>query len=230
MTIADQIRQVSENIQQYCIAAGRPEDSVRLLAVSKTHPVEAIKEAYHSGLREFGESYVQEALEKISHCELDDIVWHFIGPLQSNKTRAVAENFDWVQSVDRTKILQRLSDRRPSGKPPLQICIQANLFDEPQKKGALPDQLPQLLDLAEELPNITLRGLMVIPPRQEDYRPQLEQCARVAELFKQFQRRHPDMDTLSMGMSADLRAAIDSGSNLVRIGTALFGPRGHNHK
>ncbi|WP_196138667.1 YggS family pyridoxal phosphate-dependent enzyme [Aliikangiella sp. G2MR2-5] len=225
MTIADQIEIVRQNIDQYTEEAGRPAGSVRLLAVSKTHPASAIQEAYESGITEFGESYLQEALTKIDACKNIPLIWHFIGPIQSNKTRAIAENFDWVQSVDREKVLRRLSEQRPGQLGPLRICIQANIFSEPQKKGANPQELPQLLDLAEELPNIELRGLMVLPPPVSEFDRQLEQFTKVTQIFNELKQKHSQMDRLSMGMSGDIKAAIFAGSDMVRVGTGIFGQR-----
>lgn len=225
MTIADQIQLVRQKIQDYCVEAGRQPEQVKLLAVSKTHPSKAIQEAYESGITEFGESYLQEALEKIEECRSHPIVWHFIGPIQSNKTRPIAENFDWVQSVDRKKILTRLSEQRPAELGPLRVCIQANLFDEPQKKGAKPEELKELLAFADQLPNIELRGLMVIPPPQSEFKEQLSQFEEVASVFKELSGHYASMDTLSMGMSGDIKAAIRAKSNMVRVGTGIFGPR-----
>ena len=225
MTIADQILQVRQNINQYCRESGRNPDQVRLLAVSKTHPASAIQAAYASGITEFGESYLQEALDKIRACGTLPICWHFIGPIQSNKTRAIAENFQWVQSVERDKILRRLSEQRPPHLAPLNICIQANLFEEPTKQGASGEQLNELLALSMALPRIRLRGLMVIPPPQADLSKQRAQFQQVAEIFYRFKKQYSSMDTLSMGMSGDLPAAIAEGSNMVRVGTAIFGPR-----
>lgn len=230
MNIADQIQQVRLNIEQYCIEYSRQPEQIRLLAVSKTYPVSLIQEAAASGITEFGESYLQEAIEKIKLCQGLSIKWHFIGPIQSNKTKPIADNFDWVQSVDREKILLRLNAQRPPHLAPLQICIQANLFGETQKKGAHLNQLDELLAIATELPNIDLRGLMVIPPKQDTFEKQQQQCKEVAAVYQQLQVKFPEMDTLSMGMSSDIRAAISHGSNMVRVGTGIFGKRGTNHQ
>lgn len=229
MNIADQIQQVRLSINQYCVESGRESNQVRLLAVSKTHPTSAIQEAYASGITEFGESYVQEAITKIQNCQELNISWHFIGPLQSNKTRLVAENFDWVQSVDRLKILTRLNEQRPSTMAPLKVCIQANLFNEPQKKGAQQSELDELLAIADKLPHISLKGLMVIPPPQKDEKQQMHQFQQVNQIYQQLRLKFPQMDTLSMGMSGDMKSAIFNQSNMVRVGTAIFGPRGTNH-
>ena len=230
MNIADQIQHVRLNIDQACVESGREALQVRLLGVSKTHPASVIQDACRSGITEFGESYLQEALSKIEQCRDLPISWHFIGPIQSNKTRPIAENFDWVQSVDRVKILSRLNDQRPTGLAPLQVCIQANLFGEAQKKGVGLVELPDLLAIADKLPNIDLRGIMVIPPKQASHEAQLIQFKEVANIYAKFKQDFPSMDTLSMGMSNDLRAAIYSGSNMIRIGTGIFGPRGTNHQ
>ncbi|WP_444995529.1 YggS family pyridoxal phosphate-dependent enzyme [Aliikangiella sp. IMCC44359] len=230
MTIADQIRQVRLNIEQYCANSGRTPEQVRLLAVSKTHPATAIQDAYESGITEFGESYLQEAINKIEACQKLNITWHFIGPLQSNKSRLVAEHFDWVQSVDSIKLLKRLNDQRPGNLKPLQICIQVNLFAEPQKRGVTKEQLTELLDIANKMPHITLRGIMVIPPRRESYAEQMSQFKQVAKLYAQLQQRFPQIDTLSMGMSNDMQAAIENNSSMVRVGTGIFGARGTPNK
>lgn len=230
MTIADQIRQVRLNIDQFCQDAQRSNGSVKLMAVSKTHPAESIQQAYESGITEFGESYLQEAIDKIEKCRHLPITWHFIGPIQSNKTRLIAENFDWVHSVDREKILRRLSEQRPAELGPLRVCLQANLFNEPQKQGVSVGGLPSLLAFADDLPNIELRGIMVIPPPQVDYEQQLKQFMHVKSLFEDYASQYPLLDTLSMGMSNDIKAAIVAGSNIVRVGTAIFGPRGTNHQ
>ncbi|TQV74062.1 YggS family pyridoxal phosphate-dependent enzyme [Aliikangiella marina] len=229
MTIADQIHQIRQIIQLNAQKSGRNPDHIRLMAVSKTHPVSAIQAAYESGITDFGESYVSEAVEKVKSIQNQAITWHFIGPIQSNKTRSIAENFRWVHSVDRPKIAQRLSAQRPSHLPALQICVQVNFFDEAQKKGVSKDALLDLLGFVDQQPNTVLRGLMVIPPPQSEYSKQLEQFVQVAETYHKLQNQFPSMDTLSMGMSNDIEAAIAAGSNMIRIGTAIFGPRGNNH-
>lgn len=230
MTIAEQISLVRQNISDYCLEARRDPPLVRLLAVSKNHSAEAIQSAYQAGVTEFGESYLQEALEKIKSCQSLSISWHFIGPIQSNKTRPIAEHFDWVQSVDREKILRRLSEQRPSRLPALNICIQADFFNEQQKQGVSEAELNTLLSLCESLPNLKLRGLMVIPPVQTDFARQISQFAKVQQIYQQLQRQYPGMDTLSMGMSSDIRAAIFQGSDMVRVGTAIFGERSPGSK
>ncbi len=195
------------------------------MAVSKTQSVSAVRAAAAAGLRDFGENYLQEALEKIEACRDLGLRWHFIGPIQSNKTRQIAANFDWVHSVDREKILRRLNDHRDSTLGPLSICLQVNISDEDSKSGMTPDELPGLAALADELPRLRLRGLMAIPAPSDDYAEQKAAADRLALLFRELQTRYPHLDTLSLGMSADLEAAIAAGSTMVRIGTAIFGPR-----
>ncbi|APV40238.1 YggS family pyridoxal phosphate enzyme [Pseudomonas frederiksbergensis] len=221
-TIADNIAQVSSRIHAAALAAKRDADSVQLLAVSKTKPAEALREAYAAGLRDFGENYLQEALSK--QLELADLplIWHFIGPIQSNKTRAIAEHFAWVHSVDRLKIAQRLSEQRPAELPPLNICIQVNVSGEASKSGCTPADLPALADAISKLPRIKLRGLMAIPEPTEDRAAQDAAFAAVQSLQASL---NLPLDTLSMGMSHDLESAIAMGATWVRIGTALFGAR-----
>ncbi|WP_180699051.1 YggS family pyridoxal phosphate-dependent enzyme [Pseudomonas crudilactis] len=224
-TIADNIQLVSSRIQAAIQAATRPENSVQLLAVSKTKPAEALREAYAAGLRDFGENYLQEALSK--QLELADLplIWHFIGPIQSNKTRAIAEHFDWVHSVDRLKIAQRLSEQRPAELPPLNICIQVNVSGEASKSGCTPDDLPALAAAISALPRLKLRGLMAIPEPTDD---RAEQDAAFAAVQKLQASLDLPLDTLSMGMSHDLESAIAQGATWVRIGTALFGARDYS--
>ncbi|MHC8347326.1 YggS family pyridoxal phosphate-dependent enzyme [Pseudomonas sp. RT6P73] len=224
-TIADNILQVSSRIQAATQAAHRDEHSVQLLAVSKTKPAEALREAYAAGLHDFGENYLQEALGK--QLELADLplIWHFIGPIQSNKTRAIAEHFAWVHSVDRLKIAQRLSEQRPADLPPLNICIQVNVSGEASKSGCTPADLPALAKAISELPRIQLRGLMAIPEPTEDRAAQDAAFAAVQSLQASL---NLPLDTLSMGMSHDLESAIAMGATWVRIGTALFGARDYS--
>ena len=221
-TIADNISQVMARIQAGAQAAQRPAESIGLLAVSKTKPAAAVREAYAAGLRDFGENYLQEALAKQQELADLPLCWHFIGPIQSNKTRAIAENFAWVHSVDRLKIAQRLSEQRPAGLPALNICIQVNISGEASKSGCEPADLPALARAIASLPNLTLRGLMAIPEPLEDRAAQDAAFASVRALQAQLQL---PLDTLSMGMSHDLEAAIAQGATWVRIGTALFGAR-----
>jgi pyridoxal phosphate enzyme (YggS family) len=221
-TIADNIAQVRSRIHAAEQAAQRAAGSVQLLAVSKTKPAQALREAYAAGLRDFGENYLQEALGK--QAELTDLplIWHFIGPIQSNKTRAIAEHFDWVHSVDRLKIAQRLSEQRPAELPPLNICIQVNVSGEASKSGCTPTDLPALAKAIAALPHLTLRGLMAIPEPTDD---RAEQDAAFAAVQRLQASLDLPLDTLSMGMSHDLESAIAQDATWVRIGTALFGAR-----
>jgi pyridoxal phosphate enzyme (YggS family) len=228
----DSWTRVSEQIRQAEASAGRPAHAVRLLAVSKTFPVQAVLElAEATGQRDFGENYVQEGLDKIAatrgHALARDLVWHCIGPLQSNKTRAVAEHFHWVHSVDRLRIAQRLSEQRPAQLPPLQVCLQVNIDGGPTKSGVSPDQALVLAQAVAQLPRLHLRGLMTSPDPLEGFEAQRAVHLKAHALFEALGRElnSPDWDTLSMGMSADLQAAIHAGSTMVRVGTALFGPR-----
>ncbi|EJM71755.1 YggS family pyridoxal phosphate-dependent enzyme [Pseudomonas sp. GM55] len=224
-TIADNILEVSSRIHAATLAANRAENSVQLLAVSKTKPAQDLREAYAAGLRDFGENYLQEALGK--QLELADLplIWHFIGPIQSNKTRAIAEHFDWVHSVDRLKIAQRLSEQRPADLPPLNICIQVNVSGEASKSGCTPADLPALANAINALPRLKLRGLMAIPEPTEDRAAQDAAFAAVQSLQASL---NLPLDTLSMGMSHDLESAIAQGATWVRIGTALFGARDYS--
>ena len=221
-TIADNISQVMARINAGAQAAQRPAGSIGLLAVSKTKPAAAVREAYAAGIRDFGENYLQEALAKQQELADLPLCWHFIGPIQSNKTRAIAENFAWVHSVDRLKIAQRLSEQRPAGLPPLNICIQVNISGEASKSGCEPADLLALATAIAALPNLQLRGLMAIPEPLEDRAAQDAAFASVRELKEHLQL---PLDALSMGMSHDLEAAIAQGATWVRIGTALFGAR-----
>ena len=221
-TIADNIGLVSERIRAAARAVQRDESSVHLLAVSKTKPAQAVRQAHAAGIRDFGENYLQEALGK--QAELTDLPlsWHFIGPIQSNKTRAIAENFAWVHSVDRLKIAQRLSEQRPADLPALNICIQVNVSGEASKSGCTPADLPALANAINALPRLKLRGLMAIPEPTEDRAVQDAAFATVRDLQASLNLW---LDTLSMGMSHDLESAIAQGATWVRIGTALFGAR-----
>ncbi|QLC72808.1 YggS family pyridoxal phosphate-dependent enzyme [Pseudomonas sp. LPB0260] len=221
-TIAENIAKVGARIREAAQASQRDFASIGLLAVSKTKPAAAVRQAHAAGLRDFGENYLQEALEK--QAELGDLAltWHFIGPIQSNKTRAIAEHFAWVHSVDRLKIAERLSAQRPSQLPPLNVCLQVNISGEASKSGCTPQELPALAQAVARLPSLKLRGLMCIPEPTEDPAAQRVAFARVRELLSGLDL---DLDTLSMGMSHDLEAAISEGATWVRIGTALFGAR-----
>ncbi|KRV81329.1 YggS family pyridoxal phosphate-dependent enzyme [Pseudomonas citronellolis] len=221
-TIAENIAKVRERIREAEQACGRPSGSVALLAVSKTKPAADIREAHAAGLDDFGENYLQEALGK--QVELADLAltWHFIGPIQSNKTRPIAEHFHWVHSVDRLKVAERLSAQRPAHLPPLNVCLQVNVSGEASKSGCAPEELPALARAVAALPNLKLRGLMAIPEPTEDVAAQRAAFARLRELLTAL---NLGLDTLSMGMSHDLEAAVAEGATWVRIGTALFGAR-----
>ena len=221
-TIANNIAKVAARIREAAQAAARNPDEVHLLAVSKTQPAAAIRQACQAGLHDFGENYLQEALEKQADLADLPLTWHFIGPIQSNKTKAIAEHFDWVHSVDRLKIAQRLSDQRPESLPPLNICLQVNVSGEASKSGCEPQDVPQLAHAIAALPRLRLRGLMAIPEPTDDPTEQRAAFARLRHLQAELQM---DLDTLSMGMSQDLEAAIAEGATWVRIGTALFGAR-----
>jgi PLP dependent protein len=217
-----------ERLRQALEGAGRDQDAARLLAVSKTKPAAMIRQAWQLGQREFGENYLQEALEKQAElADLDGVVWHFIGPLQSNKTRAAAEHFDWVHSVDRLKIAKRLSEQRPAHLAPLNICLQVNISREESKAGVMPEELEALAKEVATLPNLRLRGLMAIPAPVEGIDAQRKPLAALREALDGLQSSLPNapLDTLSMGMSDDLEAAVLEGATLVRLGTAIFGAR-----
>ncbi len=228
-TIQSNLERIQSEIRDYELKFGRPSQSVQLLAVSKTKPNQAILDALEAGHRQFGENYVQEGVEKIQyfqeHHSQFDIEWHFIGPIQSNKTKPIAENFDWVHSVERAKIAKRLSDQRGEDKEPLQVLIQVNTSAEASKSGVNEQEVLELAKTISELPNITLRGLMSIPANVQDYQQQLEAFNELKTLFKQLKAQYPQVDTLSMGMSGDMQAAVEAGSTMVRIGTAIFGAR-----
>ena len=221
-SIAANLQAVRARIAAACLAAGRSADSVRLLAVSKTWPAASVREAVACGQHALGESYVQEAVDKVIELAGLGIEWHFIGPLQSNKTRLVAENFAWVHSVDRLKIAERLAAQRPVASPPLQICIQVNVSGEDSKSGCAPDQVVTLAQAVADLPRLCLRGLMAIPEPTDDPVRQREQFAVLRRLRDSLDMK---LDTLSMGMSHDLEAAIMEGATVVRVGTAIFGER-----
>ncbi len=224
MAISDSLQAVKTRIAAACVACGRAPDAVRLLVVSKTFPAAAVREAYEAGARAFGENYVQEGLSKVD--ELVDlrggIEWHLIGPLQSNKTRPVAEQFDWVHSVDRLKVAQRLSEQRPVGLPPLNICLQVNISGEASKSGLAPAEIAPLARQVAALPRLALRGLMAVPEPGPDA---LAQHQAMARLFDALKAEGLALDTLSLGMSADLEDAVRAGSTMVRVGSAIFGAR-----
>ncbi|WP_448171515.1 YggS family pyridoxal phosphate-dependent enzyme [Rhizobacter fulvus] len=226
--IADNLQQVHERVAAACTQATRPVRSVTLLVVSKTFDAGAVREAVAAGEHRFGENYVLEGVEKIA--ALADLraqlEWHLIGPLQSNKTRIVAEQFDWVHSVDRLKIAQRLSEQRPAHLPPLQVCLQVNISGEPSKSGLRPDEVPDVARAVDMLPRLTLRGLMAIPEPATDLAAQRAPHRALRELLTRLRAGGlTGLDTLSMGMSADLEAAIAEGATIVRIGSAIFGAR-----
>lgn len=229
--IAENLQEVRARIEQAAQAAHRPADAIHLLAVSKTFPADDVRAAFAAGQRAFGENYVQEALSKIE--ALADlrapIEWHFIGPLQSNKTRPVAEHFDWVHSIDRLKIAQRLSEQRPEALPPLNVCLQVNVSGEASKSGAEPSEALALARAIAALPNLTLRGLMSIPEPAADLQAQRAPHRVLRTLFNTLRTEGLALDTLSMGMSGDLEAAVLEGATIVRIGTAIFGKRDYTH-
>ena len=219
---------VSERITQAVLQAGREPHSVQLLAVSKTFPAAAVAAVAALGQRDFGENYVQEGVDKITALQgVAGLVWHCIGPLQSNKTRQVAEHFDWVHSVDRLKIAQRLSEQRPAHLPPLQVCLQVNIDGGPTKAGVAPSEALALAQAVAALPRLVLRGVMTIPDAVDGFEAQLAVHTQAKRLFDELQTALglPHFDTLSLGMSADLEAAVQAGSSMVRVGTAVFGSR-----
>jgi pyridoxal phosphate enzyme (YggS family) len=225
--IPKQLHHIQKMIADTAIKHDRKATDIHLLAVSKTQAPSRILDAYNAGQRAFGENYLQEARDKQETLHSLDIEWHFIGPIQSNKTRDIAENFDWVHSVDRLKIAQRLSQQRPAHLPPLNICVQVNIDNEATKSGVSLEQLPLLMDNINALPQLALRGLMVIPAQRESAKQQEIVFAKVAETLKQLTLSNPLLttDTLSMGMSGDIEPAIAAGSTIVRVGSAIFGPR-----
>lgn len=226
-TIADRLTIAQHRIAQAAQKSGRHSDEVRLLAVSKTKPASDIIAAYKAGQRRFGENYVQEGVDKIILLSKDypDIEWHFIGPLQSNKTNLVAQYFDWMHTVSREKVAIRLSQQRPATLAPLNVCIQVNISHEASKSGVTPDQVASLANAIAKLPNLTLRGLMAIPTATQDEQQQEQELSALSALFNALKQQHPQLDTLSMGMSNDLDIAVACGSTLVRIGSAIFGER-----
>jgi pyridoxal phosphate enzyme (YggS family) len=230
-TIAGNLQAVEATIQAACEAASRPRSTVQLLAVSKTFPAEAVLEAVECGQRAFGENYVQEGVDKIAAVAKArpeiSLEWHFIGPIQSNKTRPIASHFDWVHTVERIKIAQRLSEQRPPERGPLNICLQVNISGEASKSGVHPDELPQLVREVVQLPNLRLRGLMAIPEPQDDPEQQRIPFARLRALAQDILDAGIFVDTLSMGMSGDMRAAILEGASIVRVGSAIFGARNY---
>ena len=225
--IADKLQQLHERLARACEAAARPVQSVTLLVVSKTFGPGAVREAFQAGERRFGENYVPEGVDKIAALAdvRSQVEWHLIGPLQSNKTRGVAEQFDWVHSVDRLKIAQRLSEQRPAHLPPLQVCLQVNISGEPSKSGLHPDEVPAVAQAVAALPRLALRGLMAIPEPAADFSAQRAPHRALHTLMRSLNAAGLALDTLSMGMSADLEAAIAEGATMVRVGSAIFGAR-----
>ena len=226
-TISANLQAVLARIDAAARQYGRDPRDVALLAVSKTWPADCVRDAAAAGQQAFGENYVQEGVEKIAGLRAYGLEWHFIGPLQSNKTRAVAENFDWVHSIDRLKIAERLSEQRPGSLPPLSVCLQINVSGEATKSGVSPEEAPALASAIARLPRLRLRGLMAIPEPVDAFPEQRLPFRRLRELYEQLQADGLAMDTLSMGMSHDLEAAIAEGATLVRVGTAIFGERNY---
>lgn len=230
--IAQHLFQVKERIAQAAARANRNLQQIRLLAVSKTKPVEAVMAAHAAGQRCFGESYAQEAATKIDALrqqpEYCDIEWHFIGPLQSNKSKLVAERFDWVQSVDRDKLIDRLNNQRPACMAPLNICLQINISGESSKSGTSEQEIFRLAELVSHSERLVLRGVMAIPEHTSDENVLATQMTRMQTLFTELARQYPTVDTLSMGMTEDLELAIAHGSTMVRVGTAIFGARDYS--
>ena len=226
MTMIDEhLRQVRQRLEQACVQAGRRSGEVQLLAVSKTFGVDAVRQAHAAGQTAFGENYIQEAVEKITALVDLPLQWHCIGPVQSNKTRLVAQHFDWVHTIDRLKIAQRLSEQRSANKPPLQVCIQVNVDGGATKSGVLPEEALELAQQITQLPRLQLRGLMCIPEPAPDFVAACAVFKRARALFDALIAAGVPLDTLSMGMSADMEAAIHEGSTMVRVGTAIFGGR-----
>ncbi|TWO69851.1 YggS family pyridoxal phosphate-dependent enzyme [Caenimonas sedimenti] len=224
-TIGDKLQSVQTRIASACEAAGRPVTDVTLLAVSKTFGPDAVRAAFAAGQKAFGENYIQEAVEKIALLADLPLEWHCIGPIQSNKTRLVAAHFHWAHSIDRLKTAQRLDEQRPEGLPPLQVCLQVNIDGGSTKSGIPPGEALDLARAVAALPRLRLRGLMTIPEPLEDFDEQVAVHRRARELFQSLRAAGLALDTLSMGMTADLEAAIHAGSTMVRVGTAIFGGR-----
>lgn len=228
VTIAESLERARQRLTRALASAGRDGEDAYLLAVSKTQPAASIRQAFAAGQRAFGENYLQEALDKqASLDDLEGIVWHFIGPLQSNKTRAVAEHFQWVHTIERARIATRLDAQRPAALEPLDVCLQVNVSGEASKSGVTPEALPALADAVAALPRLRLRGLMALPAPSDDPTAQRRPFAELRTLLETLRQRHPQapLDTLSMGMSGDLEAAVLEGATMVRLGTAIFGQR-----
>jgi PLP dependent protein len=227
--IASNLQAVRRAIEQAATLAGRDVGEVALLAVSKTFPAASVREAHAAGQRAFGESYVQEALDKMAKLRDLDLEWHFIGPIQSNKTRAIAEHFAWVHGIDRLKIAERLSAQRPADLAPLQVCIQVNVSAEQSKSGVAPDEAARLARQVSVLPRLALRGLMAVPAPAGKPEDQRKPFAQLRELMQQLRASGLPLDTLSMGMSQDMESAIREGATMVRIGSAIFGNRNYGN-
>lgn len=228
-TVQDNLLNIKNEIAEIAKKCERDPNTIQLIAVSKTKPVEQVIEAINAGQLAFGENYVQEGVEKIQYFEKNmpnnDLIWHFIGPLQSNKSKLVAEHFDWMHTIDRLKIAQRLNDQRSKDMAKLNVLIQVNISQEASKSGVKPEEVADLVKQIVTLPNLNLRGLMAIPEIENDYDKQLNVFTKMQQLLQSLQKDYPFMDTLSMGMSGDMQAAIVAGSTMVRIGTAIFGAR-----
>ena len=225
MTIIKNRQKIMDLIERAAINHNRSSQSIQLLAVSKTWPSEQIRELASAGQQNFGENYLQEALIKIEQLQDLNLIWHFIGPIQSNKTKDITQYFDWVHSVDRSKIIQRLSKQRPTDLPPLNICIQVNIDNEESKSGINENAIIPLAEQIDLLDNLTLRGLMIIPSKTDDIEHQRHSFHKAHTIYQQLCAKYPTIDTLSMGMSNDMTTAISEGSTMIRIGSAIFGQR-----
>ncbi|MEO0345651.1 MAG: YggS family pyridoxal phosphate-dependent enzyme [Pseudomonadota bacterium] len=223
--VTENLNQVRERLQNAARVAGRQPSDIKLLAVSKRHSVASIEAAAEAGQHDFGENFVAEGLGKIEALAARELCWHFIGAIQSNKTRDIAAHYDWVHTVDRLKIARRLSEQRPDDRPPLEICLQVNVDDESQKAGVGPSEVAELAEQVAGLPGLRLRGLMCLPRVRTEPEAQREPFAALRELFEALRLQHASLDTLSMGMTGDLEAAVLEGATIVRVGTAIFGPR-----
>lgn len=223
--VTENFRKIQDLLAKAAADAGRSPDEILVLAVSKSKPASAVLEAYAAGQRDFGENFVQEGLEKIAAVARDDVTWHFIGHLQANKTRAVAQHFHWVHTIDRLKIARRLSEQRPDDSPPLNVCIEVNIDAEASKSGVAVDEVASLASAVVELPQMTLRGLMCLPAMRDTFEEQRRPFARMRGILQSLNESGLSLDTLSMGMTADYAAAIHEGATIVRIGTAIFGAR-----
>ncbi len=226
--IITNLKKIQQDIQHYAQQAQRHSDEIQLLAVSKTHPIEKIQQVYQQGQYRFGENYLQHAIPKIIALNDLEIEWHFIGSIQSNKTKLIAEYFSWVQTLDSIKHAQRLNLQRPAHLAALNVCIQVNISEEPQKSGISLKMLPSLAKVISTLPNLRLRGLMAIPAANQNFQQQNQTFQLLYQVFQQLKQQYPQLDTLSMGMTDDMQAAIAQGSTMVRIGTGIFGVRESN--